>query len=113
MTNVPGQTGDYDFVNSRAPSFKAFFNMISVASGVGEVIQFAKWQERALTWATANPTSHLARIVAVVDGLTEESEAAMFECLPMGEHVFDTNEDLGPLLEDQFVGRYLSRTNTA
>ncbi|KXG49399.1 Acyl transferase/acyl hydrolase/lysophospholipase [Penicillium griseofulvum] len=113
MTNVPGQTGDYDFVNSSAPSFNAFFNMISVASGVGEVIQFAKWQERALAWATANPTSHLARIAAVVDGLTEESVAAMFECLPMGEHVFDTNKDLGPLLDDQFVEKYLSRTNTA
>ena len=116
LINIPAQTNwDYDFVNSRAPRFNDLINMINTARGVGEVIQFAKWREQALEWAAANPTSHLARIAAVVDGLTDESVGPMFACLPMpmGDHIVDTSEHLGPLLDDQFVRKYLNRANTA
>ncbi|KAJ5356079.1 Acyl transferase/acyl hydrolase/lysophospholipase [Penicillium concentricum] len=112
VTKGPATVGrEYDFINANASSFNTFFKLVSAASGVGEIIHFDEWRERALAWAAAKPTSSLARISAVVDSLTEESAATMFRCLPVDEHVFDTNDCCNPLVDEQFVQKYWQRIN--
>ncbi|GAA5086085.1 hypothetical protein GCM10023319_32690 [Nocardia iowensis] len=110
VTNDPARTGhDYDFINSHAPSFDSFFELIGATVGGVEVVPFAEWQQRALAYATANPTSSLARIAAVLDGLTEASAAAMLEGLPVGEHVFGGDRYPSPPVDEQFVRKYVDR----
>ncbi|WP_378733236.1 amino acid adenylation domain-containing protein [Nocardia brasiliensis] len=114
VTNDPTRTGhDYDFINSQAPSFDSFFELIGAAVGGVEVVPFAEWQQRALAYATANPTSSLARIAAVLDGLTEASAAAMLEGLPVGEHVFGGDLYPSPPVDEQFVRKYVDRIDAA
>ena len=114
MANDPARLGrDYDFINPHAPSFDGFFELIGAASGGVEIVPFAEWRQRALAYAAAHPTSSLARIAAVVDGLTEESTAAMIGSLPVGEHVFGGDHYPPPPVDEQFVRNYVDRIKTA
>ncbi len=114
MTNDPARVGqDYDFINPHAPSFDSFFELIGAASGGAEIVPFAEWRRRALAYAAAHPTSSLARIAAVVDGLTEESAVSMLESLPVGEHVFGGEQYPSPPVGEQFVRNYVDRIDAA
>jgi amino acid adenylation domain-containing protein/thioester reductase-like protein len=102
---------DYDFANPQAPSFDRFFELIGAASGAVAIVQFDEWRQRALAYAATHPQSSLARIAAVVDGLTQESMADMFESLPVGEHVFGGAHYPSPPVDEQFARNYVDRIN--
>lgn len=103
---------DFDFVNASAPGCNHFFTLMGAAVGGGDkydILPFTQWQQRALAYATTNPTSPLARIAAVVDDLTDESAAAMLKGLPVGEHVFGGDVYPVPIVNQQLVQKYRDR----
>ena len=104
---------DFDFINKNAVSCNHFFELMgATASGDGRhtLLPFAQWRQRALAYAAAHPKSPLARIAAVVDGLTDERAAfAMLTGLPTGEHVFGGDVYPAPLVDEQLVQRYQDR----
>lgn len=104
---------DYDFINPQAPSFDRFFQLIGAAGGGVEIVPFDEWRQRALAYATAHPSSSLARIAAVVDDLTQESMACMLEGLPVGPHVFGGEHYPSPPVDEQFARNYVERINAA
>ncbi|KAH7114611.1 polyketide synthase [Dactylonectria macrodidyma] len=104
---------DFDFRNARAPSFSYFFKLFGAASGGKEIVPFSTWQQRALDYAVAHPTSALARITAVFDGYTDETAAAMVTGLPVGQHVFGGDDYPAPAVDENSVRKYLDCINAA
>ena len=102
---------DYDFLNTHAPSCNEFFKLVSTVSGgePKEMIAFGAWKQQALDHAAMHPDSPLARIAAVLDSYTDETATAMFKGLPVGEHVFGSDDYEAPAINEQFVNTYLSR----
>ncbi|KAF2469221.1 nonribosomal peptide synthetase 7 [Lindgomyces ingoldianus] len=101
---------DYDFANPHAPSFNHFFKLMSAASAGQEIVPFSTWRERALTYAAANLKSPLARIAAVLDGLTDgQSAAAMVTGSSIGEHVFGGDVYPVPLIDEHSARNYVRR----
>ncbi|WP_274563534.1 polyketide synthase [Streptomyces spiramyceticus] len=116
MTSDLARIGsDYDFVNSAAPSFDRFFEMVGAAAGGGgaEIVPFDEWRQRALAFAAGHPASPLARIAALVDGLTAEGLADMFAALPVGGAVFGAEDYPSPPIDEDFVRTYVDRINTS
>lgn len=103
---------DFDFLNTKAPSLTHFFKMMGAAGGQ-EVIPFDEWRDRALAHAAAHQTSPLARVAALIDGLTAESAAAMLKASTVGEHVFGGEHYPAPAVDEQSVQKYVDRINTA
>lgn len=98
---------DFDFVNKYAMTSDRFFELMGEGR---ELVCFLEWKRRALDYATEHPTSLLARIAAVVDGLADEkAAAAMLECLPTGNSVFGGDIYPVPLMDGQFVRQYRDR----
>ena len=106
---------DFDFINKYAVSCNHFFKLMGAAAGANsghDLLPFTKWREQALAHATAYPKSSLARIAAVLDGLTDAGAAsAMLKGLPAGEHVFGGDVYPAPLVDKQLVRRYWDRIN--
>ncbi|CAL9558109.1 D-alanine--D-alanyl carrier protein ligase [Streptomyces sp. enrichment culture] len=103
---------DYDFVNSGAPAFDRFFEMVGAAGGGAEIVPFDEWRRRALEFAAGHPASPLARIAALVDGLTAEGLADMFAALPVGGAVFGAEDYPSPPVDEDFVRTYVDRIST-
>ncbi|GAP93000.1 putative polyketide synthase [Rosellinia necatrix] len=104
---------DYDFVNSRAPTFDHFFKIMGAASGGKETIPFTEWHSRALEYAAAHPKCSLARITTVIDGYTNETAGALMKGNPVGQHVFGLDAYPAPLIDEGYVQRYLDCINAA
>ncbi|MFD8806077.1 amino acid adenylation domain-containing protein [Streptomyces sp. NPDC059597] len=104
---------DYDFVNSGAPDFDSFFEMVGAAGGGAEILPFDAWRERALEFAAAHRASALARIAALLDGLTAQGMVDMFAALPVGGDVFGAEDYPSPPLDETFVRTYVQRINTS
>ncbi|MBL1083714.1 amino acid adenylation domain-containing protein [Streptomyces actinomycinicus] len=104
---------DYDFVNSGAPAFDRFFEMVGAAGGGAEIVSFDEWRQRALASAARRPSGPLARIAALVDGLTAEGLADMFAALPVGGAVFGAEDYPSPPIDEDFVRIYVDRINTS
>ncbi|MBL1110394.1 amino acid adenylation domain-containing protein [Streptomyces sp. 5-8] len=105
---------DYDFVNSQAPTFDRFFEMVGAAAGGGaQIVPFDEWRQQALAFAATHPASPLARIAALVDGLTAEGLADMFAALPVGGAVFGAEDYPSPPVDEEFVRTYVERINTS
>ena len=98
---------DYDFVNSQAPTFDGFFKLMATASGGKEIVSFNEWHRRVLEHAAAHPKGSLARITAIVDGYTDETAGALMKGSPVGKHVFGLDIYPAPLLDDEYVHKYL------
>ncbi|MER5968832.1 amino acid adenylation domain-containing protein [Streptomyces sp. NPDC002055] len=114
MTSDLARIGrDYDFVNSGAPSFDRFFEMAGAAGGGEEIVPFDEWRRRALAFAAGHPASPLARIAALVDGLTAEGLADMFAALPVGGDVFGAEDYPSPPMDEDFVRTYVDRISTS
>ena len=104
---------DHDFVNVEAPSFNAFFELVAAAAGGGELVPFDAWKQRALDYAAAHPTSAMARIGALVDGLTQDNLTLTFGAGLSGEHVLGGADHPAPPLGERFAALYLERINAA
>ncbi|AYG84644.1 Phenolphthiocerol synthesis polyketide synthase type I Pks15/1 [Streptomyces hundungensis] len=114
ITDDLGRIGqDYDFVNSDAPGFDRFFEMVGAAGGGAEVVPFDQWRLRALEFAAGHPTGPLARIAALVDGLTAGGLADMFAALPVGGAVFGAEDYPSPPIDEDFVRTYVQRITTS
>ncbi|KAH6838530.1 hypothetical protein B0I37DRAFT_439604 [Chaetomium sp. MPI-CAGE-AT-0009] len=100
---------DWDFLNPRAPTSTDFFKLIGAVSGgePKEIIDFGIWRQRALDYAAEHPTSPLARIMAVLDGFTDETAGGIMKSASMvGEHVLGGDAYPVPLIDEQFVRGY-------
>lgn len=107
---------DFDFKHEDPPSFVDLFGMMTAAGAAKETIPFSDWREKALSHASAHPTSSLARIATVLDDCDEEAVAAMFGTLPLGPNILDGNRGRGhstPLVDLQFVENYLNQISAA
>ncbi|MER0443996.1 amino acid adenylation domain-containing protein [Streptomyces sp. Edi4] len=114
MTDDLARIGrDYDFVNSGAPAFDRFFEMVAAAGGGAKIVPFDAWRRAALAFAAEHPASPLARIAALVDGLTERGLADMFAALPVGGDVFGAHDYPSPQVDEDFVRTYVQRITTS
>ncbi|KAK4172239.1 hypothetical protein QBC36DRAFT_363297 [Triangularia setosa] len=109
---------DYDFVNTRAPTFNRFFEIMGAAAGVGGkkhlIEPFCRWRESALAYAAKHRASPLARVSTLLDDIVDdESAAAMVTCSRGGKHIFGINVYPAPVIDEQYVGKYLSRLRAA
>lgn len=102
---------DYDFINPKAPTFNHFFKLMGTASGARTSLPFSEWHRRALEYATAHPKSSLARIATIVDGFTDETAGTLMKGGPVGKHVFGLNVYPAPLLDEEYVQKYLDCIN--
>jgi reducing polyketide synthase SwnK len=101
---------DFDFVAARAPSFRDFSDLLNAAGSGHSLVSFAQWREQALAYAAAHKTGPLARIVALVDRLADEGEAAeMFKSAPAGQHILGGKDYPAPLVDQRSIQRYLQR----
>lgn len=100
---------DYDFVNAQAPSFNRFFELVGAANGGVTIVPLDEWQPQALAYASKNPTSSLARIAAVMDGLTQVDLEFMLGGLPVGSDVFGGDQYPSPPVGERFVRTYVDR----
>jgi len=105
------QGRDWDFLNTSAPSCDDFFRLMCTCGDREsmEPRQFGAWKRQALEHANKQPTSPLARIAAVLDSYTDETAATMFKGSLVGENVFGNQQYPAPLIDEQFVSRYLER----
>ncbi|WP_432251155.1 amino acid adenylation domain-containing protein [Streptomyces sp. HNM1019] len=114
MTSDLSRIGrDYDFVNSGAPTFDRFFEMVGAAGGGAEIVPFDAWRQQALDFAAGHRASPLARIAALVDGLTAQGLVDMFAALPVGDAVFGAEDYPSPPVDEEFVRAYVHRINTS
>ncbi|KAK7429151.1 hypothetical protein QQZ08_004366 [Neonectria magnoliae] len=104
---------DYDFVNTQAPTFNHFFNLVGIASGGKEIVVFNEWRRRAFEYAAAHPKSPLARITAIIDSYTDETASHLFKGNPIGKHVLGLNLYPAPLIDKEYVLKYLGCIRTA
>ncbi|RYP50631.1 hypothetical protein DL768_003913 [Monosporascus sp. mg162] len=101
---------DYDLANARAPSFNHFFKLMGAASAGQEIEPFSIWRKRASAYGAAHRTSPLARISALLDDVTDDdSVTAMVTSSPLGEHVFGAHDYPVPLIDEQYVQKYVNR----
>ncbi|WP_078959004.1 type I polyketide synthase [Streptomyces sp. NRRL S-4] len=104
---------DYDFVNSGAPAFDRFFEMVGAAGGGAEIVPFDEWRQRALVFAAGHPASPMARIAALVDDLSAQGMADMFAALPVGGAVLGAEDCPSPPIDEDFIRTYVDRINTS
>ncbi len=100
---------DYDFANPKAPMFEDFVELIRAAGCKVETVPFAEWKSKALQYARSHQKSSLARISAVVDGLTQESFEAMLEMLPANGNVLGGEVYPCPPVDMNSVQPYVDR----
>ena len=112
MTSDQQRIGeDYDFVNPLAPTFDHFFKLMAIASGGKETLPFTEWHRRALDYAAVHPKSPLARITTIIDGYTDETAGDLMKGSPVGKHVFGLDVYPAPLLDEEYVHKYLDCIN--
>ncbi|KAK5989564.1 PKS-NRPS hybrid synthetase swnK [Cladobotryum mycophilum] len=108
MTEDQQRVGeDYDFLNPQAPTFDHFFKVMGTASGGKATVPFSEWHRRALEYAAAYPTSSLARITTIIDGYTDETAGALMKGNPVSKHVFGLDVYPAPLLDEEYVHKYI------
>ncbi|MEU9332326.1 amino acid adenylation domain-containing protein [Streptomyces sp. NPDC048290] len=114
MISDPARIGrDHDFVNSGAPGFDRFFELAGGAAGGAEILPFDVWRLRALEFAAGHPASPLARIAALIDGLTAQGLVDMFAPLPVGDAVFGAEDYPSPPVDEAYVRTYVHRIHTS
>ena len=99
---------DYDFVNPLAPSFDHFFEIMGKISGGKKIISFCEWHARSLKLTAKHPASPLARITTtILDGYNDETVSGLMKGNHVGKHVFGQADYPAPLLDDEYIHRYL------
>jgi polyketide synthase 12 len=102
---------DYDFLNSNAPSFNRYVELIRCAGYRAETVPFEEWKATALQHAKTNRKSPLARIASLVDGLTPSILKFAFEGLSLNGNgnVFGGECNPCPPVDEDSVRRYVER----
>jgi polyketide synthase 12 len=104
---------DYDFINPTAPAFNSFVELIRSAGCSVDIVPFTEWRMNALEYAKSHQTSSLARISAVVDGLTQRDLELMLEGFPVGRDVFGGDVYRCPPVDEISVQPYVNRISAA
>ncbi|KAF2656381.1 ketoacyl-synt-domain-containing protein [Lophiostoma macrostomum CBS 122681] len=107
-----GQT--WDLVHGNPLSFNRFFALLAAASTNQPTIPFLQWRDRALEFISKHPTSPLARIAALLDGISDDKAAvAMVSGWPVVDPILGRVEYAAPTLGEQFAKNYVSRIDLA
>ncbi|MFL6653180.1 MAG: thioester reductase domain-containing protein [Sulfurifustis sp.] len=104
---------DYDFLDPNAPTFNRFVEIIRAAGCAVETLPYEEWRTKALQHAKSEPKGSLARIGAVIDGLTREHFEFMLEGFPVGKDVFGGEHYPCPPVDETSVQPYLNRISAA
>lgn len=107
---------DYDFVNTRPPAFDDFFRLLGAAAGTGQgmLLPFSRWRERAVAYAAADRTSPLARIMSLLDEVTDDDGAVALVTGPrVGERAFREPGYPVPPVDEDFARKYVRRIKAA
>lgn len=107
---------DYDFVNTHPPAFDDFFRLLGTAAGMGQgmLLSFGHWRERAAAYAAVHRTSPLARIMSLLDEVTDDAGAAALVTGPrVGERAFREPEYPVPPVNEDFARKYVRRVKAA
>jgi polyketide synthase 12 len=103
---------DYDFINPNAPGFDGFVEILRAAGCRVETAPYAEWRNKALAYAASHQTSSLARISAVIDGLTQQDLDLMFNGFPVGRDVFGGDTYPCPPLDETSIQPYVDRISS-
>jgi len=103
----------YDFVNPKAPTFTGFVDLVRTAGCDIETVPYEEWRTKALQYAKANRQSPLARIAAVVDGLTKQDLEVMLAGSPVGRDAFGSEHYPCPPVDASTVQPYVARISAA
>lgn len=107
---------DYDFVHTRPPTCNDFFRQLGAAAGTGQgmLLPFGRWRDRAAAYATIHRTSPLARIMTILDEVTDDAGAAALVTGPhAGERAFREPEYPVPPIDEDFARKYVRRIKAA
>lgn len=107
---------DYDFVNTCPPAFDDFFRLLGAAAGtsLGMLLPFDRWRERAVAYAATHCASPLARIMSLLDEVTDDAGAAALVTGPrVGERAFREPEYPVPPVDEDFARKYVRRIKAA
>ncbi|KAK0391532.1 hypothetical protein NLU13_1032 [Sarocladium strictum] len=108
------QGRDYDFLNAGAPSCDAFFSaMMALDGNAATLLPFDEWKKLALAAAEECPGGPLARIAVVLDGYTADTAHTMFKGQKLGRNVLGGDDYPTPLLDEQFVERYVNQIESS
>ncbi|CAI6331639.1 unnamed protein product [Periconia digitata] len=101
---------DYDFIDSSPISFDHFFHLFGAALPGQEVVPFAKWNQRASSYAANHLASPLARIITLLDSVTDASGLAAMLSGPKcsRENVLGGDHYPAPAITKDFVAKYVT-----
>jgi thioester reductase-like protein len=100
---------DYDIFNPSAPTFNRFVDIIRATGCRVETVPYAEWQTKALQHAKSDPKGSLARISAVMDGLTQSDLELLLAGFPVGRDVFGDEDYPCPPVDKKSVQAYVDR----
>lgn len=114
MTRDPERIGkNYDFINPTAPTFNGYVELVRDAGCQVETVPYEEWQTQALEYAKAHKTGSLARIAALVDGLTQSDLELMLKGYPVGGDVFGGESYPCPPVDVRSVQAYVDRISAS
>jgi amino acid adenylation domain-containing protein/thioester reductase-like protein len=110
MTSDLSRIGkDYDFANSNPLSFNEFWRLLGAASTQQPIVDFVTWRERAFDHVATYPQSPLARIIPLIDGVSDAKSAAAFVTGPMvGRDVLGGEDYPVPMMDQQAAHNYVA-----
>jgi amino acid adenylation domain-containing protein/thioester reductase-like protein len=110
MTSDLSRIGkDYDFANLNPLSFDEFWGLLSAASAQQQIVDFITWRERAFDHVATHPHSPLARIIPLIDGVSDAKSAAAFVTGPMvGRDVLGGADYPVPMMDQQAARNYVA-----
>jgi amino acid adenylation domain-containing protein/thioester reductase-like protein len=110
MTSDLSRIGkDYDFANSDPLSFNEFWGLLGAASAQQQIVDFVTWRERAFDHVATHPQSPLARIIPLIDGVSDAKNAAAFVTGPMvGRDVLGGEDYPVPMMDQQAAQKYVA-----
>jgi amino acid adenylation domain-containing protein/thioester reductase-like protein len=110
MTSDMSRIGkDYDFANSNPLSFNEFWELLSAASTQQQIVDFVTWRERAFDYVATHPQSPLARIISLIDDVSDAKSAAAFVTGPMvGRDVLGGEDYPVSVMDQQAAQNYVA-----
>ncbi len=109
MMRDPERIGkNYDFINPQAPTFDNYVKLVNATGCNVKSTPFEKWQSDALQYAKEHQQSSLARIAALVDGLTQSDLELTLVGFPVGNDVFGGESYPCPAVDKKSVQAYVN-----
>ncbi|KAF2762359.1 nonribosomal peptide synthetase 7 [Pseudovirgaria hyperparasitica] len=105
---------DFNFTNGSALSFNQFFTFIIGNSPGIEIVPFSTWRSHALREAASNTSSLIARIVPLLEDVTDDKGAsAMVSGHPVIEPILGVNDFPVPMVTEESASRYAKQIRSS